>query len=210
MSRPTAGVGDGIGARSPALPRAFFARPSPQVARELLGCCLVRRLGDRELRVQISETEAYLGTSDPASHAFRGLTSRNSPMFGPAGTAYVYFVYGMHHCFNVVTGQVADPQAVLLRGAVNGSGTGGANLSGPARLCRSLAIDLSCNGWDLCSPDSASIWLEPGSAPPRRVLMTPRVGVRDQTRLRFLVPPERASSSDGRQSRKRAPKGSLH
>jgi DNA-3-methyladenine glycosylase len=170
----------------PRLTRAFFARPSPVVARKLLGCWLVRRLGDDELRVRVCETEAYLGASDPASHAFRGRTGRNAVMFGPAGIAYVYFVYGMHHCFNVVTGQEGDPQAVLIRGGSNGSGTASATLGGPAVLCRALGIDLNCNGVDLCHPEDGSTWFEAGGGDPARVLLTPRVGVRDQSPMRFV------------------------
>ncbi|MGA9920049.1 MAG: DNA-3-methyladenine glycosylase [Candidatus Dormiibacterota bacterium] len=171
----------------PRLTRAFFARPSPVVARQLLGSWLVRRLGDDELRVRVCETEAYLGASDPASHAFRGRTGRNAVMFGPAGIAYVYFVYGMHHCFNVVTGQEGDPQAVLIRGGSHGSGTASAALGGPALLSRALGIDLSCNEVDLCRTEDGSIWFEAGGGGASPVLMTPRIGVRDRSPMRFVT-----------------------
>lgn len=170
----------------PALARGFFARPSPVVARELLGCLLVCCIGAQAVRVRVTETEAYLGSTDPASHAYRGRTQRNAPMFGMAGIAYVYFVYGMHHCFNVVTGQEGDPQALLIRAAEGESWGGQSRLSGPARLCRALGIDRSYNGLDLCRPGFSPIWFEPGSATRRRVVVTPRVGVRDQSPLRFL------------------------
>lgn len=172
-----------------ALPRAFFARPSPVVARELLGCWMVRQLGDERLRVRVVETEAYLGPTDPASHAFRGRTQRNSPMFGIAGIAYVYFVYGMHHCFNVVTGDEGAPEALLIRGADAGAWRGPDGLRGPARLCRALKIDLSCNGIDLCRPGVSPIWFEPGGGGHHPVVVTPRVGVSDQSALRFLLGP---------------------
>ncbi len=182
--------------RAPALPtpdraagrlgRDFFSRPSPVVARELLGSWLVRRWQGGTRRVRVIETEAYLGSDDPASHAFRGQTSRNAPMFGRAGVAYVYFIYGMHHCFNVVTGAPGDPQAVLLRGAM--AQTPGLRLQGPGLLCRELHIDLGDNGVDLCGANGGALWLEPGAAP-GSVLVTPRIRVRDPRPLRFRTPP---------------------
>lgn len=176
----------------------------------MLGCFLVRQLGDLTLRARICETEAYLGQTDPASHAFRGLTQRNAPMFGPAGVAYVYFIYGMHHCFNVVTGREGEPEAVLIRGGVAGTPDAPKILGGPALLCRALSIDLSCNGADLCSPGLSRIWFESEDRWRSSPKVTPRVGVKDQRPLRFL---ERltAGPGAGRPSpqRKRAPKGSL-
>lgn len=163
------------------LDRDFFARPSPVVAQELLGCWLCRRLPERTIRVQLIETEAYLGAEDPASHAYRGPTPRNAPMFGPAGIAYVYFIYGMHHCLNVVTGPDGDPQAVLLRAAQDQARL---RLGGPGLLCRGLAIDLQCNGLDLCAGIRSGLWFEAGSeAAP--ALVSSRVGVRDLRPLRF-------------------------
>ncbi len=145
-----------------------------------------------DLRVRLVEAEAYLGGDDPASHAFRGRTARNAVMFGPAGFAYVYFIYGMHHCLNVVTGHDGDPEAVLLRAAVLEVEGGQARLDGPGRLCRSLSIDRTSNGADLCHGESG-IWIEPRLGPaPRPVLVTPRVGVKDPAPLRFLIPPPRA------------------
>jgi DNA-3-methyladenine glycosylase len=146
---------------------------------------MVRQLEQETVRVRITETEAYLGGDDPASHAFRGLTARNSPMFGRAGVAYVYLVYGMHHCFNVVTGAVGDPQAVLVRGAVGGSSEAPLLLRGPALLARGLSIDLSSNRMDLCAPGRSRIWFEPRTGRLGRVLRSPRIGVRDQSLMRF-------------------------
>jgi len=166
----------------------------------------VRRLGDRELRVRVCETEAYLGATDPASHAFRGRTGRNAVMFGPAGFAYVYFVYGMHHCFNVVTGRDGDPQALLVRAGGNGSGTGSAALGGPALLCRALGIDLSCNGVDLCRPERGSIWFEAGGGDPAPVLVTPRIGVRDQSPMRFVTVPPTLRPANPPHARKSEPR----
>ncbi len=99
--------------------RAWFARPTTEVARDLIGCALVVDAGTADaVAARVVETEAYLGTADPASHAFRGPTPRSAVMFGPAGHLYVYFTYGMHHCANVVTEADGVAGAVLLRAAV--------------------------------------------------------------------------------------------
>ncbi|HVC22965.1 MAG TPA: DNA-3-methyladenine glycosylase [Candidatus Dormibacteraeota bacterium] len=196
------------GGRVP-LARGFFSRPSPVVAQALLGCYLVRLLHDQEIRVLITETEAYLGTSDPASHAFRGRTSRNAPMFGEAGFAYVYFIYGMHHCLNVVTGMSGDPQAVLFRGAVEMGEGGELRLEGPALLCCTLEIDLACNGLDLCRPGVGAIWFEAGPDAPWCHEVTPRVGVRDPSLLRFVAKGRAATSRTRTNKKERAPQGSL-
>jgi DNA-3-methyladenine glycosylase len=97
--------------------RKFFEEPTLKVAKGLLGKLLVRREGNKTTKVLITETEAYCGQKDLACHASRGRTGRTEVMFGPAGHAYVYFVYGMHHCLNVVTGAEGYPAAVLIRGA---------------------------------------------------------------------------------------------
>jgi DNA-3-methyladenine glycosylase len=160
--------------RSPmpaALPRSFFARPTLVVARALLGCRLCRRIGDGVRSGRIVEVEAY--TDDAASHSRnRRPTPRNAPMFGLAGHAYVYFTYGMHFCFNIVTEIDGVPGAVLIRGL---DGIDAAN--GPARLCRALAIGRGQNGIDLT--ESRHLWLERGRLAPRsRVIQTTRVGIR--------------------------------
>ncbi|MHB8394105.1 MAG: DNA-3-methyladenine glycosylase [Candidatus Dormibacteria bacterium] len=172
------------------VPRDFFARQSPLVARALLGCWLVRRTPDGLFRVRISETEAYLGQGDPASHAYRGRTRRNRPMFGPPGHAYVYFIYGMHHCFNVVTGKEGEAEAVLLRGAMGRSPAGG-SLRGPGRLCRAMEIGREHDSLDLCSGVLDQIWIEAGRIPPGMARRTgPRVGVSDKSQLRFWLAEE--------------------
>lgn len=160
------------------LGRDFFARDAATVARELLGCLLVRRTGTGTVAGRIVETEAYVGAHDLACHASRGRTPRTEVMFGEAGIAYVYFVYGMHHLLNVVTGPVGDPQAVLLRGLERWPDPGrDRTLAGPAKLCRALDIETARhNRLDLRAGDE--LFLLPRPAPlTESVLTTPRIGV---------------------------------
>jgi len=154
------------------LPRAFYARPTLTVARELLGCMLVHRTGGRERRGRIVEVEAYIGPRDRACHARAGRTARTEPMFGSAGHAYVYLVYGMHHCLNVVTEDAGFPAAVLLRALEPLLGISG-SASGPGRLCRSMDIDLRHNRLDLCGE---RLFVVQGD-PPGSVARSPRIGV---------------------------------
>lgn len=156
------------------LPESFYRRETLAVARDLLGRELCRRGPDGSVaRGRIVEVEAYDGPEDRASHAFRGPTARNRPMFEAGGRAYVYLVYGVHYCFNVVTGEAGYPAAVLVRAASIPSRPGAA--SGPGRLARAFGIDRTLDGASLSGRE---IWLEPGEAPPRgRVLSTPRIGV---------------------------------
>ena len=117
------------------LRRSFFERPADSVARELIGKILVRRLPGKELRARVVETEAYLGPRDLASHASKGRTRRTEILFGPAGHAYVYLIYGMYEMLNIVAGPPGGAQAVLIRGAQPLDGWQ-ADLSGPGRLTR--------------------------------------------------------------------------
>lgn len=148
------------------LPRDFFDRPAPEVAPELLGCVLSHEDADGLVAVRLTEVEAYAGAVDPASHAYRGQTARNTVMFGPPGHAYVYFTYGMHFCVNLVCLPAGTAAAVLLRAGevVDGeelarrrrSGAPPRDLArGPARLCQALAIDRTLDGADVCDPGSA-------------------------------------------------------
>ena len=157
------------------LDHAFFDRPTPRVARDLLGCLVAHRdpVAGVERRARIVETEAYVGVRDQACHAARGRTPRTETMFGPPGHAYVYLIYGLHHCFNVVTRPVGHAEAVLVRAAVPVDDCDG-HLSGPGRFCRALHIDRTLNGVDLCGD---RLWLEPRVGPRPRVVTGPRVDV---------------------------------
>lgn len=146
------------------LPPGFAERDATVVAPELLNkLALVNGQYAR-----IAEVEAYTA-EDPASHSFRGRTARNSSMFGPSGHWYVYFVYGIHHCLNLVTGLEGDGQAVLIR-AVVVEGIEPRLTTGPGRLTRQLGVDRTMDG------DAAEIF-EDGTPPPLAPLISPRVGI---------------------------------
>ncbi|MDY6877064.1 MAG: DNA-3-methyladenine glycosylase [Chloroflexota bacterium] len=177
------------------LSRHFFARDTLTVARELLGQRLVRVLDGNRLSGRIVEVEAYVGEDDQASHASCGPTARNAPMYGPPGYAYVYFVYGMHHCFNVVTERQNYPAAVLIRAleplegikmmrARRGDRPDTQLTNGPARLCQALGIDRRFDRADLCGPDVLLFIEEDETVPGEAAATSPRIGVRgDATAL---------------------------
>lgn len=146
------------------LPQRFFERHSTEVAPDLLNkLFIIGRTASR-----IVEVEAY-SSDDPAAHTFRGRTKRNEVMYGPAGHLYVYFIYGMHYCVNIVTGLQGDGQAVLIR-AVTIAGVDSRLTNGPGKLCRHLGIDMSNSG------DRANIG-DDGVPPPDRPLVGPRIGI---------------------------------
>jgi DNA-3-methyladenine glycosylase len=155
------------------LPRIYFNRPTVQVARSLIGKYLVRSNNGRTVAGKIVEVEAYVGPEDKACHASKGRTQRTDVMFGPGGIAYVYLVYGMHHCLNVVTEREEFPAAVLIR-AVEIDGN---LIDGPGRLCRAMQIDRSLNRADLTIGES--IWFEDRgvSVGKGKVEAHPRIGV---------------------------------
>jgi DNA-3-methyladenine glycosylase len=132
----------------------------------------------RTLRARIVETEAYLGTSDPAAHVYRGRTPRTEPLFGAPGTLYVYFVYGLHHCLNVAVDGPGVAGCVLVRAAepLPGRGLAEDSCRGPAKLCRALSIDTRLSGRHLFER-GAPLTLREGR-PPRRVAVSPRIGLR--------------------------------
>lgn len=148
-----------------ALAAEFYARPTLVVARELLGARLCHRLPGGELRAgRIVEVEAYLGPDDKASHAKlqrRGgallPTPRSAVMFGPVGRAYVYLIYGLHTCFNVVAHSPGEVGAILIRALAPEEPLAAKSCRGPARLCAALAIDRRHNGCTLWAPPAAEV-----------------------------------------------------
>jgi DNA-3-methyladenine glycosylase len=153
----------------------FFNQPALDLARDLIGTILVRQVDGQTLRARIVETEAYVGAHDKACHAYKGRTQRTEIMFGPAGRAYVYLIYGMYDMFNIVAGEIDDPQAVLIRGAVP-LDNWQAELSGPGKLARALQITRSQNGWDVTG-DNESLFLQQDGSRRPRILTTPRIGI---------------------------------
>jgi DNA-3-methyladenine glycosylase len=168
------------------LSRAYFERPTPQVARDLLGKVFVFEGPAGRISGRITETEAYCGPDDQASHAARGRTPRTAVMFGPAGYSYVYLIYGMYHCFNIVTEAEGYPAAVLIRGVAPLEGVerlGGnpelplpRRTDGPGKFCRAFGLTRAHNGLDLCGRDSP-IRLSDDGVRPDGVVTGPRVGV---------------------------------
>ena len=149
------------------LKRKFFNRNTVIVAQELLGKYLVRRVGGKVIATRITETEAYCGRNDLACHASKGLTERTRIMFGPPARAYIYLIYGMYHCLNVVTEKEGYPAAVLIRGCELANG--------PGKLCRELKINKKLNGIDLCG--SKELWFEDRVERPAKINKGNRIGV---------------------------------
>jgi DNA-3-methyladenine glycosylase len=166
----------GLGRR---LPRTFYARPTPRVARALLGKLLVYDGPAGRRAARIVEVEAYLGSRDPASHAYRGPTPRTAPMFGPPGRSYVYFVYGMYHCLNVVTEREDLAGAVLIRGAepLEGVDDDPRALAGPGKLARAFGLTTAQTDMDLVR--SALSVRDAPEVPSSWVVRAPRVGLRE-------------------------------
>jgi len=178
-------------------PREILAGPTLSAARALLGARLIREGSDGPRVGRIVEVEAYIGEDDAASHARFGRTARNAVMFGDPGRAYVYLVYGMHHCLNVVTEPVGRPAAVLIRAVEPETGIAAMRdarvsrtrtrppatsrdarlAAGPGLVAAAFSIDRSATGVDLCDPASPlRLALAPGEDPPP-VEMTPRIGI---------------------------------
>lgn len=170
------------------LRRDFYRRSTLTVARELLGKRLVSVMGGQRLSGLIVEVEAYIGEGDAACHAARGRTPRNEAMYGPPGHAYVYFIYGMHHCLNVVTEEEGFPAAVLIRALEPLEGLeimrryrlGQPDrelTNGPAKLCQAMAIDRGFNGVDLCA--GGVLFLEEGRIVAQEEIgASPRIGIK--------------------------------
>jgi DNA-3-methyladenine glycosylase len=147
----------------------FFNRPATVVAKDLLGKYLVRLIDGTEHALMLTELEAYAGPKDLASHARFGKTARTAPMFGPPGTIYVYFTYGMHYMLNLACLPEGEPSAVLVRGA--------SEVIGPGRVTKFLQIDTSLTNRPLGK--ASGLWVEDRGVvvPPRQILRTPRIGI---------------------------------
>jgi DNA-3-methyladenine glycosylase len=192
------------------VPRRFYAADALEVGPQLLNKLLVR--GRRAGR--IVEVEAYRGTDDPASHAYRGLTKRNATMFGPPGRLYVYFTYGMHWCANAVCMPHGTAQAVLLRALAPVAGLGAMRAarpdieddrhlaSGPAKLCQAMGITGVDDGADLVTGEGGLRIVDDGVAPPGRPGVSGRVGLRHaaDSPWRWWVPGDRHVSRGGRRA----------
>lgn len=169
------------------MPREFFARSAPLVAPDLLGCVLVHKTEDGITAGIITETEAYAGITDKACHAYGGRrTKRNETMYGPPGTAYVYFTYGMHYCFNIVVAEVDVPHAVLVRSVFPILGIdlmlrrrkGKRPLAeGPGRLTQAMGISKEHNGADLVADNLYVARPESGLPSNLQIETAPRVGI---------------------------------
>jgi DNA-3-methyladenine glycosylase len=177
--------------RRHALSRAFFDRPTLDVARDLIGARLVHDVDGVRTAGVIVETEAYIGEDDPACHAAAGLTRRTAPLYGPAGLAYVYLNYGIHFLLNAVTEAEGHPAAVLIRAlapeqgidamrqrrGLGASPAGDVGLCrGPGNLTRALGVTLHENGADLCG--GSPLWIEEGPGAPGPLVWGPRIGIR--------------------------------
>ncbi|HEY6201316.1 MAG TPA: DNA-3-methyladenine glycosylase [Candidatus Binatia bacterium] len=168
------------------VPRSFYAQPTIHVARQLLGKYLVRRHPDGTTVGKIVETEAYVGPHDLACHAAKGRTARTEVMFGPPGHAYVYFIYGVYYCLNIVTEEVGHASAVLIRSLEPIEGIDLMQqrrrlddlrklASGPGKLCLAMAIDKTLNGADMSRGNV--LYVEDRNEPPPKIAATPRIGV---------------------------------
>ena len=184
------------------LPRSFYLDSPDIVARNLLGKLITRNLNGQRLTGRITEIEAYLGLTDPASHSFIGKTARNAVLFGPPGFSYVYFIYGMHYCLNFSCQPDGEPGGVLIRALQPVAGLETmASLrglpspakpkllcSGPGRLCQALGITLAENGLDVTRTKSPLRVLDDGFRP-TSIQATPRIGISKaiDMPLRFLM-----------------------
>lgn len=168
------------------LPRSFYDRPTLEVARDLLGKILLFNSPEKQLSARIVETEAYIGQDDPACHAARGQTPRNKIMFGPPGFSYIYFIYGMYYCFNVVTEPAGFPAAVLVRAAEPLTGQDSMRvrspkgppekvLSGPGKLCRSFGLTKEHSGLDLTGP---TVQVLEGDRKESEIVCSQRIGIK--------------------------------
>jgi DNA-3-methyladenine glycosylase len=175
------------------LPRKFYLRPTLAVARELIGKYLTYVDSGNILALRLVEVEAYIGETDPACHAAVGKTGRNEIMYGRGGYSYIYFVYGMYHCLNVVTEKEGFPAAVLLRGAEPVDGVEIMRLrydnkkankmtDGPGKICKALNLSREHNGLDLVS---SALYLEDRGYCPGKIMASPRIGINKAVRRKW-------------------------
>ena len=168
------------------LPREFYTRPTLEVARDLIGKVLVYESDGDNVSARLVEVEAYIGGDDPACHAAVGKTERNAVMFGPGGFGYIYFIYGMYYCLNVVTENEDYPAAVLIRAAEPEEGqevfrkrfkADHKNIltNGPGKLCKAFGLTREQNGLDLTGP---TLYLEDRGYRPGKIIRTERIGIK--------------------------------
>ena len=166
---------DELGVRP--VPRSFYLRDTVVVARDLIGAYFARRWRGRWYGARIVETEAYLGAKDAAAHSFGGRrTKRVEPMYAMGGHLYVYFVYGMHTCANVVTAAADVAEAVLLRAAEGLADVPPRLLAGPGKLCAALGVTVADSGRDLVGGGEVALFRRPAGRRPR-IAESPRIGV---------------------------------
>lgn len=161
------------------LKQSFYNQPTLKLAQQLLGKFLIREVGNKKIIGQITETEAYLGPNDLASHASRGRTPRTEIMFGDPGFWYIYLIYGMYYCLNIVTEHKNCPAAILIRSVKPISGLKpNLKTDGPGKLCRAFKIDKVLNSSPAFGPKS-KLWIEDRGIKikPSQIKKTPRVGV---------------------------------
>jgi DNA-3-methyladenine glycosylase len=155
--------------------KEFYLNNIHQIANTIIGDLLV--VNGREY--EITEVEVYTGSNDPASHAYKGISKRNAPMYEEGGTIYVYLIYGMYYCFNIVTGAKSTPEAILIRGLLDHSGyLKDKKLNGPGKICRELGIDKSYNNKSLSKKNS--IYIRPNTNKENvEIKKSQRVGIKN-------------------------------
>jgi DNA-3-methyladenine glycosylase len=158
------------------LPYSFYKRDTHIVARELLGKLLVREKDGKKIIGRICEVESYVGEDDMASHASKGKTKRTEPMYGKAGRAYVYMIYGMYYCFNVVTEVENFPAAILIRACEAVENISG-KTNGPGKLCREFFIDRSFTNHNITTSNELYICDDGTRIPKNQITAAPRIGV---------------------------------
>lgn len=155
--------------------KKFYVRSALDVAKDLLGCFIIRKIGSKEIRAKITDVEAYIGEDDLACHASKGRTTRSEILYGSGGNAYVYLIYGMYNILNVVVEKKDFPAGIMIR-AVQIEGVDYKKTNGPGKVCKVLNIDRSFNNHDMTL--GKKIWIEKGGTIPKRsVVAAKRIGI---------------------------------